>query len=237
MYKKILYIGASLHLDPIKHFNECNEFIFVDSQPRNEYGYDYYYKGFYKSNFVELLLKEFKKYDFIKIDEKVLTNNYEEINIKHLESTCLTFVNGERKVKYYISTGLPIDINNNKVLQNDIIESDTLLVSGHYPDSIILDYIKRPFNIILYSQTWYPETITDLDKYDNNTIIYNILKTPEIIKSYLYVNYETGDKSVLYCNYEDILIKKSRRFNSYYMYFFLFIKAFVNFFYKRFITT
>ena len=31
---KILYIGAGHNIEPVKHFSQTKEFIFVDSQPR-----------------------------------------------------------------------------------------------------------------------------------------------------------------------------------------------------------
>ena len=47
MFKKILYVGTGNHIEPVNHFSDTKEFIFIDSQPRNEYGHEYYYKPFY----------------------------------------------------------------------------------------------------------------------------------------------------------------------------------------------
>ena len=50
MFEKILYFGAGLDLSPLSLFKSIRTFVFVDSLPRNEYGYDYYYKPFYRKN-------------------------------------------------------------------------------------------------------------------------------------------------------------------------------------------
>ena len=34
---KILYIGTGCDIQPVTHFLQTKEFIFIDSQPRNEF--------------------------------------------------------------------------------------------------------------------------------------------------------------------------------------------------------
>ena len=201
---KILYTGAGLHTEIINHFKDVKEFVFIDSQPRTEYGYRYYYKPFYRDIYDKLINKlendNFKLYDKIQ-----LTNNFEEINKPHLESTKLCFKNTNNiKLNYYISTSMPYDYYDNEILQNEIKECDTLIISGHYPHFIFIEDIKKPFDLILYSNTFY---IKDLDKIEDdedakNTIIEYILKYPENVKSYTYVNSKTGDKN-LFNTYND----------------------------------
>ena len=41
MFTKILYIGAGKDINPIKYFPDTKQFVFIDSQPRNEYGFEY----------------------------------------------------------------------------------------------------------------------------------------------------------------------------------------------------
>ena len=204
MYKKILYIGANLHLDPLTHFPDCKEFIFIDGLPRNEYGYEYYYRGFYKKNFYEELNREFEKLGFVKTNEEVFTNDYSEILVKHLNSTCLTFIKNNCNVKYYISTGIPNNLHKSeyKKLQEDLSTIDTILISGYFPSNHILDYISKnnPIHIIGYSNTGYPKTLEEL--YDKQTIIYDIINPSIKIKSYLSVNYDTGEKTVCKDYYE-----------------------------------
>ena len=53
---KLLYFGANIHIDPIIHFKNVNEFIMVDTQPRSEFDNVYcdnlqFYEGFYRPDF------------------------------------------------------------------------------------------------------------------------------------------------------------------------------------------
>ena len=186
---KILYVGADLHLDPLQDFPDCKEFIMIDSSPRNEYGYSYYDRSLYRKNFYDELHAQFEKLEYQKIKEEALTHQYEEIMVPHLDSTCLTFVKGDRTVKYYISTGIPTNLYTNKKLQDDIATASTLLISGYYPHCDILDYMVKPITIIGYSKTYYPRTIEQLNTVTNHLCIFHsILEHPQIVSSYLFVN-------------------------------------------------
>lgn len=201
MWSKILYIGAGLHTEVINDFTETKEFIFIDSQPRTEFGCEYYYKSFYRDIFNSLLNK-LNSVNFILINKIKLTNKFEKYNVPNLESTKLIFTNNSSNINYYISTSLPYDYDN-YVLHNDIKNCDTLLISGHYPNIIFLNHIQKPFNLILYSDTYYPRNINDLDiNNEENLIISYILKNPNQIKSYTLVDYNTGNK-YSYNTYDD----------------------------------
>jgi len=196
---KILYIGAGLHTEVIEHLKKIKsikEFVFIDSQPRTEFGCYYYYKPFYRDIYDKLINKldkmNFKLYDKIK-----LTNNFEEINKPHLESTKLCFKNiNKDKLNYYISTSLPNDYYDNKILQEEIKECDTLIISGHYPNSIFINDIKKPFDLILYSDSFYFKNFDNIEDEEKNTIIEYILKYPENVKTYTYVNSKTGNTNI-----------------------------------------
>ena len=92
MFSKILYIGAGLHTEVINHFENVKEFVFIDSQPRTEYGYRYYYRPFYRDIY-DKLINKLKDNDFTLYDSIQLTNNFEEINKKYLEATLLKYLN------------------------------------------------------------------------------------------------------------------------------------------------
>ena len=104
---KILYIGAGEHFDVICHFPDCNEFVLVDSKPINDYGFEYYYRPFYRPNFVENITLQLKQFGFNLADSKILTNNFTEITKPFLESTKLT----ETKIRKSI-------IKHNQILIN-----------------------------------------------------------------------------------------------------------------------
>ena len=63
---KILYIGAGCHIEPISHLINTNEFVFIDTQPRNEFYYVYtkFNNSLYKNNFINQLTTECSYYGF-----------------------------------------------------------------------------------------------------------------------------------------------------------------------------
>ena len=63
---KILYIGAGCHIEPISHLINTNEFVFIDTQPRNEFDYVYtkFNNSLYKNNFINQLTTECSYYGF-----------------------------------------------------------------------------------------------------------------------------------------------------------------------------
>jgi hypothetical protein len=206
-HNKILYIGANLHLSPINDFNKCTEFVFIDPSPRNEYGYEYYYKPFYKRKFYDNLIQKLNEMNFELKGKTKFTNDYEEILVDNLDSTCLTFVNDNKILKYYISTGIPNDLHNNKELQDDINSCSSLIISGHYPCDHILDYINK-YHFIGYNHTYYPKNVEALlEENEDNNIIKNIINNDPSILSYTYVDYNNGN--IIECtDYNDFLTKK-----------------------------
>lgn len=204
MSNKILYLGAGLHTEVIDHFHKTNSFVFIDSRPFNEYGNDYYYRGFYQDKFLLKLFEKLNKQSFKKYDEIKFTNNFSEINRDYIESTCFYFYNkygknlrSEKSLKYFISTAIPLNLYDNTYLQKEIESCDTVLISGYYPHRDFLNYMKKPFNVIMYGDTYFPkdrlESYLEYNKYDDETVILHILKYPEIIKTYTHVNPETGE--------------------------------------------
>jgi len=201
MSNKILYLGAGLHTEVIDHFHKTNSFVFIDSRPFNEYGNDYYYRGFYHDNFLLKLFEKLNKQSFKKYDEIKFTNNFSEINRDYIESTCFYFYNkygknlrSEKSLKYFISTAIPLNLYDNTYLQKEIESCDTVLISGYYPHRDFLNYMKKPFNVIMYGDTYFPkDLLEEYNKYDDKTVISHILKYPEIVKIYTHVNPETGE--------------------------------------------
>jgi hypothetical protein len=208
LFTKILYIGADNHTEVIDHFNKTNSFVFIDSQPRTEFGYDYYYRPFYRSNFILPLFEKLKTQNFFNfqinnnIDIITFTKNYEEINKPYLESSCFFFYNkygknlrSERNLKYFISTVIPNNLYDNTFLQNEIQSCNTILVSGHHPHFRIVDYLATPLHFIGYSDTYFPKNLSEFLKEDPNnddTFIAWMLENPSKILSYTHVDYETG---------------------------------------------
>lgn len=218
MLNKILYFGTGTHLEPILDFPQTSEFIMGDSLPRNSYGFDYYSKSHYSKYFLLELENKMNQMNLTLVGKKTLTNKFEEINVLNLESECLFLSNKKSlNIKYYISTSLPHDLYDNKELQTDIETCDTLLICGYNPNRKIIKYIKKPFNLIGYSSTYFPKNIEELiakNLFFEDDIITWIMENQHSIKSYIAVNRETGDK--YYCrNYEDFYNKLENIKNSY----------------------
>lgn len=203
MFKNILYIGSGLHVDVLKHFENTNNFVFIDSQPKNEYGLEYYYRPFYKEDFVKILQDKLSYQCFKKYDKITFSNNFQEINKKDLDSSCIYFYNrygknlrSEKSLKYFISTNIPNDIYKNKYLELEISQCNTVIVSGHDPHQSFVNFINKPFYFIGYSDTYYPKKIENcLDNLDKDSIISYILQNPDSIISYTHVCFETGKKN------------------------------------------
>jgi hypothetical protein len=196
---KIFYIGTGEHFDVIEHFTDCNEFVFIDSKPINDYGYDYYYRFYYKTTFVNDITNKLNTLGFNLVDIKTLTKNFTEIHKPYLESTLMIFTNQHRKIKYYISTSIPLHLYVDELL-NDIKTCDTLLVSGHHPSYQIVQYLPNEITFIGYSDTWYPNPYKN-DK-DSYTSMEAIINNEINIKEFILVNYNTGVKQN-FTNYKE----------------------------------
>jgi len=203
MFNKILYLGAGLHTEIINHFPNTSSFVFVDSRPKNEYGFDYYRREFYREHFISELYEKLHAQYFTKYDEVTFTDRYSEINRDNLESCCFYFYNkcgknlrSEKNLKYFISTSIPNDLYDNIYLQKEIETCDTVLMIGYHPHKYFIQFMKKPINVIMYGSTYFPKDLKSYienDKDDENSIVAYMLKHPEIIKSYTFVNPDTGD--------------------------------------------
>lgn len=190
---KILYIGSGCHLDIVSHFPNVSEFILIDTQPRSEHDSIEFNPDFYRHLFVNSLLSAGIEQDIVLTNIRELDNKY-YLNCDHklpfLNPTLLTFTNTKTKqiIKYYISTN--IRYNMNEILINDIHQSEALIVSGHYPDIILYDYLdeKKPIQFIGYSKTCFS---LDIDEMTDN--IYCKLHNNNYFDKYYLVDYDSGE--------------------------------------------
>jgi hypothetical protein len=212
MFNKILYCGAGTHLEPIIYFKNISNFVLIDGQPRSEYGLNYYDKTWYKKTFLLQLSKKMKELKLKLISTKVITNNFSEINVPNLESECLTITDDNNKnVKYYTSTSLPFDLFDNTQLQLDMETCDTLFISGYCPPKKIIKYIKKPFNLIGCSYTWFPLNIENLLKEQSNSsddyeLYLWIINNNSMIKTYTVIDEKNNTKYSCE-NYQDFCEK------------------------------
>ena len=194
-FKKVLYLGASDHIDVVKYFPNCNEFVLIDTQPRIEYDeIDYFYEGFYRDKFFKKVINKCKKYGFI-LDETIeLDSNYmntiktieliSDNHLNYINPHLLIFKNHQRIIKYYISTN--ILFNMFPILEEDIKSSDTLYVAGYHPEQILLKYINKKINFVGDNYTVY---FCEPDENSNNIISNYIKKHEENISHFNEFNY------------------------------------------------
>jgi len=134
--EKFLYIGTGLDIEPISHFSDVKEFVFIDTLPRSQsdnyvFNGNLYYDGFYRHNFINLLIDETCKYGF-ELVEKILLDQvyYLELlptskkepkspkriydinnfltNFPDINPSLMIFFNNKtlQTIKYYISTNI-----------------------------------------------------------------------------------------------------------------------------------
>ncbi len=143
---KVLYIGAGDDINVINIFNtcgyKCNHFVLIDTLPRSSHDEMGFYKGFYKSNFVDEIKQEFKNigFELKNITELKKIKEFNKIDLPFIHPHLLEFIKGNKIVKYYISTNINKFMNNQ--LRKDLIESDTLYIKGYFPEIKLFDYFK-----------------------------------------------------------------------------------------------
>ena len=100
----------------------------------------------------------------------------------HICPTLLTFFNHKtgQKLKYYISTNILVNMCWD--LENDIANSDGLIISGYHPDKKLLEYIGNPINLYCYSGTCYKLDDDEVDDYDN--LIYWSFNNLKLVNKY-----------------------------------------------------
>lgn len=109
----------------------------------------------------------------------------------------LIFVNNKtsQMVKYYISTN--IKLNMCKKLEEDIKETDVLIIAGYHPDKIILDYISSPIKLYCYSRTCYYLNNDEVNNFDNLIYCtYNNVDKVKIFFNKIYVCNRTGGELI-----------------------------------------
>ena len=208
MFKKILYIGSGDDILPLDQFPSA-QFVYIDSSPRNEYGYPYYYRGFYRKHFKQHVIDKLHSISFEKADEKTFTEQYSEIDVPDLDSHVITFMRQNdqneqniQRLRYYFSTGIPENFYNdhgdlNQELCNDISECDAILVKGHWPHQDVIEHIDKtkPFHFIGANPTYFPPDYKEEGKTENededvikHTVLYPILTNHLECSSYSYLD-------------------------------------------------
>ena len=173
--------------------SSIKEFVFVDAQPRTEFSSwpeertETYYEGFYRPNFVPDLMKKAGKYGFHLIDKIVLDSGYwwSILNVKQkmyytmfpseipqdVNPSLLIFMNPttNQTLKYYISVAFPHRryVENDRIfhpsLVRDMRECNFWIMCGHIPHHYLVDFVKKPFQLLAYEGTCFFPTSDDYD--------------------------------------------------------------------------
>lgn len=182
---KALYIGAGLDILPVLLFPFLKEFIFIDSQPFSDHGTHAYYVEDEKYISSYVLKKDrfenlFSRPTFLPSLEKVMNQN----NFKPVQLTLdyILYQNNltNQTIKYYYSCSFPEYLDNNII--DEIKSCNTIIVCGHHPDKVVLEYLQSPTYLIGDSRTVY-KIDSDDDNFEKS-LIKSILDTPSLISHY-----------------------------------------------------
>lgn len=199
--KKLLYIGAGCHIQPVRHFPHTREFIFMDTQPRSEHDRENVFRScFYRHRFYKRMVRMWSQYGFSLLSTTVLDKTYHttlqmdssyDDHIKpfypHMNPTLLSFSNPvtNQTIRYYISTN--INYNMCPVLQKEIEETEGLIVSGYFPNKVLLDHLPKFIPFYCYISTCYSH-----DPEDNGDTIIDSLYTRAFDYPFIIMEMDTG---------------------------------------------
>ena len=181
----LLYIGAGLDFEVVKFFPDTKKFIFVDSQPRNEFDdlYDIEETRFNRLEFIHFLMEESKNSNFKFVSKKVL-KTYSDNELSN--PTLYHFQSENQEIYYYVSSNFVKD--NLQELSREIASSDGLIVSGYFPQALLFDLVRSNIKIYLMSGTYYGNYQDD-DDIEN--IVNYLYENPKAFSKYA-VNKETN---------------------------------------------
>ena len=132
------YPGAGLDIFPVIMFRDIKEWVYMDSQPRSEFG-DNLYEGFERPKFIEQLKKIMEQNDFL-----------------------LTIIDGDTYVFYNLEYSQLVKYETNSVfpisLKSRHYECDTIVLCGFDLGECKKDFINKYSNIITNNITYHDET-------------------------------------------------------------------------------
>ena len=87
-------------------------------------------------------------------------------------------------------------------LENDILSSDGLIISGYHPNKYLLEYIKYPINLYCYDNTCYKINEDEEDDLDN--LIYWMFNNLDKIQMYFSNIFLINSDNGIMTRYENI---------------------------------
>lgn len=157
----LVYVGCGSDFNPVTLLPEVKKFIYIDSQPRSEYGWlEYGTKYFFRKNY----MCEFRKnipQRFFKIN---IDNTYPDIYHDCLNNRTiyhyydLPFPWTGKIFKYHVTKK---DIDN---LKFEIMNATHLAVCGHDPHAAILELLPKKFTLVTNDCTRYPKNDVEIEE-------------------------------------------------------------------------
>ncbi len=188
--QKAIYIGAGEDIRPLICYPEIKNWIYVDSQPNNEFGPEYY-QPFSRPEFINDVTNHFRMVGF---------------NLKNNNNDILDFFNSttKQRVIYCINIYIPDSIDKIKYYLKGW---DTLIDSGHHPDISIMNLTRRnyPLTFIGFDGTHYGKDETPESK---NTIVNNLFNN-----KYKFDNYSFNTTRCWWDLYTEMEENKRKRKN------------------------
>lgn len=189
----LVYIGCGTDFDLLSKLPQIKEFVYIDSQPKSEFGYieydtGYFHRKNYMKNFSENIDKSFIKVNLIPSYPNIYFNFSTDQTLYHYYS--LPFPWTSRIFQYSITKD---DI---KKLKNLLGNTTHLVIKGYSPSTKIFKYFnKNQITLITDKNTYYPSNINKLDSEDLDKVTTDLfLNTNNIqkrIKEILYFDDKT----------------------------------------------
>jgi hypothetical protein len=188
---KAIYIGAGTDILPALLFPDLKEFIFIDSQPFSEFGtHTYHVEGENHISTHDVLKKDrfdnlFSRPNFLPSLEKVMNQNNFQQSTSTPDYILYHNLTTKQTIKYYYSCSFPEYLDNDLIC--DIKSCNTLIVCGHHPNKVILNYVQSPTYLIGSARTVYKTNPTE-DDYANS-LLKPILENSNLISRYFLIKH------------------------------------------------
>ena len=144
----LVYIGGGTDCIPLLMLDSIREFIYVDCQPKTEYGTNEFETGFfYREDFLPRLDTILQNFDYSPIKKE---DNYLEYSNE----------NGQT-LRYYINTSFPEHLSDE--LREHMRSAENLMLAGFDPHKIVLELMPKLRNVYCGDQTVYVS-----DEYDSD---------------------------------------------------------------------
>lgn len=204
----LVYIGCGSDFEPVIRLPEVKKFIYIDSQPRSEYGWlEYGTRFFLRKNY----MCEFRK---------GLPNQFMKINIDNTYPDVYHDCLNDRTIFHYYDLPFPwtskillyhVTKKDIELLKFEISQATHLAICGHDPHADILEMLSPKFILVTNDNTCYPRNEKEVEEgYDGFPTVWSELifsKTNQ--KRITEIKYLNKEEVKTFKNLTEFLIKKN----------------------------